>query len=141
VGTGRQPLTLGRADRMRAISDPARFAAVVIWCYLPDPVYRIFLLGSRATGSAAAGSDIDIGIEGPSAVPWSVLAAIEDEIEEGRRSIRSTSSTSPASPTDQERRAAAGSVVSKARAIGRLEEALALPKDPIVRDPTIRDFV
>jgi predicted nucleotidyltransferase len=70
---------------MRAIRDPAdaaKFAALVIRRHLPDPAYRIFLFGSRATGSAAEHSDIDIGIEGPAPVPHSALAAINDELEE-----------------------------------------------------------
>jgi predicted nucleotidyltransferase len=69
---------------MRAISDPAdaaEFAAQVIRRHVPDPVYRVFLFGSRAAGSAAERSDIDIGIEGPAPVPRSALAAIHDEIE------------------------------------------------------------
>jgi predicted nucleotidyltransferase len=72
-------------DHMRAIQDPAdaaKFAASVIRRHLPDPVYRIFLFGSRATGSAAERSDIDIGIEGPAPVPHPALAAIHDELEE-----------------------------------------------------------
>ena len=70
---------------MRAISDAAgaaKFAAEVIRRHLPDPAYRVFLFGSRATGSEAARSDVDIGIEGPAPVPRATLAAIEDEIEE-----------------------------------------------------------
>ena len=70
---------------MRAIRDPAdaaKFAALVIRRHLPDPAYRIFLFGSRATGSAAESSDIDIGIEGPAPVPGQALAAIHNELEE-----------------------------------------------------------
>jgi predicted nucleotidyltransferase len=70
---------------MRAISnaaDAAKFAADVIRRHLPDPAYRVFLFGSRATEGAAERSDVDIGIEGPGPVPRSALAAIEDEIEE-----------------------------------------------------------
>ena len=70
---------------MRAISDPAdaaKFAAEVIRRHVPDPVYRVFLFGSRAAGSATARSDIDIGIEGPAPVPRSALAAIQEELEE-----------------------------------------------------------
>jgi len=70
---------------MRAIRDPvdaAKFAASVIRRHLPDPAYRIFLFGSRATGSAGKRSDIDIGIEGPAPVPRAALAAINDELEE-----------------------------------------------------------
>jgi predicted nucleotidyltransferase len=70
---------------MRAISDPAdaaKFAAEAIRRYVPDPVYRVFLFGSRAAGSATERSDIDIGIEGPAPVPRSALAAIQEELEE-----------------------------------------------------------
>ena len=70
---------------MRAIRDPvgaATFAAKVIRRHLPDPAYRVFLFGSRATGSAGKRSDIDIGIEGPVPVPRAALAAIADELEE-----------------------------------------------------------
>ena len=70
---------------MRAISDAAgaaKFAAEVIRRHLPDPAYRVFLFGSRATGSEARHSDIDIGIEGPAPVPPATLAAIQDELEE-----------------------------------------------------------
>jgi predicted nucleotidyltransferase len=70
---------------MRAISDPAdaaKFAAQVIRRHVSDPVYRVFLFGSRAAGSATERSDIDIGIEGPAPVPRSALAAIQEELEE-----------------------------------------------------------
>ena len=36
--------------------------------HVPDPAYRVFLFGSRATGSAGERSDIDIGIDGPAPV-------------------------------------------------------------------------
>ena len=70
---------------MRAISDPAdaaKFAAEVIRRHVSDPVYRVFLFGSRAAGSATERSDIDIGIEGPAPVPRSALAAIHEELED-----------------------------------------------------------
>ncbi len=70
---------------MQAIVDPteaARFAASVVRRHLSDPAYRVFLFGSRATGSARDRSDIDIGTEGPAPVPREALAAIHEEIEE-----------------------------------------------------------
>ena len=70
---------------MQALRDPmdaAKFAASVIRRHVPDPAYRVFLFGSRATGSAGERSDIDIGIEGPAWVPRAALAAITDELEE-----------------------------------------------------------
>jgi predicted nucleotidyltransferase len=35
----------------------------VIRRHVPDPVYRVFVFGSWAAGSATERSDIDIGIE------------------------------------------------------------------------------
>jgi len=70
---------------MQAITDPteaAKFAAEVIRRHVPDPAYRVFVFGSRAAGSAAERSDIDIGIEGPAPVPRPAVAAIHDELEE-----------------------------------------------------------
>jgi predicted nucleotidyltransferase len=82
---------------MRAIQDPAeaaKFASLVIRRHLPDPAYRIFLFGSRASGSAVERSDIDIGIEGPAPLPHAALAAIQDELEEAPTLLRSMSSIS-----------------------------------------------
>lgn len=70
---------------MHAIRDPmdaARFAASVIRRHVPDTAFRVFLFGSRATGSARERSDIDIGIEGPAPVPRAALAAIQYELDE-----------------------------------------------------------
>jgi predicted nucleotidyltransferase len=43
--------------------DAAKFAAAVIRRHVPDPAYRVFLFGSRVSGSAGERSDIDICIE------------------------------------------------------------------------------
>ena len=62
---------------MRAIRNPAdaaKFAASVIRRHVPDPAYRVFLFGSRATGFAGERSAIDIGIEGPAPVSRVALA-------------------------------------------------------------------
>ena len=70
---------------MQAIIDPveaAEFAAVVVRRHLPDPAYRVFLFGSRASGLARERSDIDIGIEGPAPVPRDALNAIHEELED-----------------------------------------------------------
>lgn len=70
---------------MLVLRDPdgvARHAAAIVRRHLPDPAYRIFLFGSRASGTAHDRSDIDIGIEGPTPVPRATLVAIEDEIDE-----------------------------------------------------------
>jgi len=55
--------------KIRRGGDPRR--------HLLDPGYRVFPFDSRATGSAAIGSDI--GIDGPAPAPGSASAAIEDE--------------------------------------------------------------
>src|SRR5262252_4210523 len=62
--------------------DAAKFAASVIRRHVPHPAYRVFLFGSRASGSAGERSDVDIGIEGPAPVSHAALAAIHDELEE-----------------------------------------------------------
>ena len=70
---------------MQVLQDPdevARFAAKIIRRHLPDASYRVFLFGSRAAGTAQPRSDIDIGIEGPAAVPQATLSAILEELEE-----------------------------------------------------------
>jgi predicted nucleotidyltransferase len=69
-------------DVLRNPDEVARFAAAVVRRHLSDPAYRVFLFGSRATGTAGGRSDIDIGIEGPAPVPRAALIAIEDELEE-----------------------------------------------------------
>ena len=58
------------------------FLRLVVRRHLPDPAYRIFLFGSRATGAGRPNSDIDVGIEGPGPVPREALAAIDEELEE-----------------------------------------------------------
>ena len=64
------------------IVEARRMAVEIIRRLLPDPAWRIFVFGSRATGKAHARSDIDIGIEGPDVVPWATLAEIIDELQE-----------------------------------------------------------
>jgi predicted nucleotidyltransferase len=59
-----------------------RFAAAIIRDHLPDRSYRIFLFGSRASGTARDRSDIDIGIEGPVPVPPHVMSDIAEVLEE-----------------------------------------------------------
>jgi predicted nucleotidyltransferase len=71
---------------MRETSDSATVArdvaASIVRSHVPDARYRVFLFGSRAAGTARPSSDIDIGIEGPSPVPFDVLSAIADDLEE-----------------------------------------------------------
>lgn len=54
----------------------------VVRGHLPDPEYRVFLFGSRASGRARERSDWDIGILGPEDVPGHVMASIHDDLDE-----------------------------------------------------------
>ena len=130
-------------------SEAARHAAAIVRRHLPDPSYRVFLFGSRATATAHARSDIDIGIEGPAAVPAAVLAAIEDELDEAPTlytvEIVDFARVSDGVPAGGAR---AHPAVTKPRslradferAVARLAEVLALPHGEIIRDSAIQRF-
>ncbi|MDO8445721.1 MAG: nucleotidyltransferase domain-containing protein [Deltaproteobacteria bacterium] len=49
---------------------------------LPYEHFRVFYFGSRASGKATSRSDLDIGIESDSSVPFGVMAKIRGELEE-----------------------------------------------------------
>ena len=49
--------------------------------YLDLTRYRVFLFGSEATGTAAPGSDVDVGIWGPEPIAGAILARIQEELE------------------------------------------------------------
>jgi len=42
---------------------------------------RVFLFGSEASGTAAPGSDVDVGIWGPEPIAGAILARIQEELE------------------------------------------------------------
>lgn len=44
--------------------------------------YKVFFFGSRVNGKSAETSDVDVGIEGPTAVSFKILSAIEEDIGE-----------------------------------------------------------
>lgn len=54
----------------------------IIFRFLDSKRYQVFVFGSRATGKAEKYSDYDIGIIGKKPVQWSVLAKIDDALEE-----------------------------------------------------------
>lgn len=54
----------------------------VIAKHLNQDEVLVFVFGSRAGGSARPSSDYDIGIYKGGKVPWVVLAAIKDELED-----------------------------------------------------------
>ncbi|PIU19882.1 MAG: nucleotidyltransferase domain-containing protein [Elusimicrobia bacterium CG08_land_8_20_14_0_20_59_10] len=43
--------------------------------------YRLFFFGSRVTNKGDDHSDIDVGIDGPAAVPAQTLGAIKEDLE------------------------------------------------------------
>ena len=50
--------------------------------YLDLSKYKVFLFGSRVSGASRAGSDIDIGIEGPKPIPGAVMTKLRESIDE-----------------------------------------------------------
>jgi len=53
-----------------------------IYSFLDPKKYTVFIFGSRATNKAKKFSDYDIGIIGKKALPWHLLAEIEEAFEE-----------------------------------------------------------
>ncbi len=41
----------------------------------------VFFFGSRITGEGTERSDIDVGIEGPTVIPYEIMAEIREDIE------------------------------------------------------------
>lgn len=54
----------------------------IVRSHLPSPDYRVFLFGSRATGTARERSDWDIGLLGPDDVPGHIVQRIHADLEE-----------------------------------------------------------
>ena len=63
-------------------------AQVIVTGNLPKGMYRMFLFGSRSTAVHHRYSDIDIGIEGKTPVPTSIMARITDALEESDLPVR-----------------------------------------------------
>lgn len=53
----------------------------IIRTHLTDPSYRVFLFGSRATGTARKFSDVDVGILGKKTLPGHVIECIREDLE------------------------------------------------------------
>lgn len=53
----------------------------IIGKYLNVSEYRIFFFGSRVSGKGNQYSDIDIGIEGSSEIPYEIMAKIKEDVE------------------------------------------------------------
>ncbi|MBI4534976.1 MAG: nucleotidyltransferase domain-containing protein [Ignavibacteriae bacterium] len=58
-----------------------REIVAIVARYLDLKQYKLFFFGSRVTGTAASGSDIDVGIDGPEAVPGHIMVEIRDALE------------------------------------------------------------
>ncbi|MBI5619501.1 nucleotidyltransferase domain-containing protein [Candidatus Gottesmanbacteria bacterium] len=53
----------------------------IIRARLPDPSYRVFVFGSRVTGTARKFSDVDVGILGNKTLPGHVVECIKEDLE------------------------------------------------------------
>ena len=58
-----------------------RSIRAIVRSRLPDPSYRVFLFGSRATGAARKFSDVDVGIQGNRAIDAVTLEYIREDLE------------------------------------------------------------
>jgi predicted nucleotidyltransferase len=54
----------------------------IVGKYLDISEYKVFFFGSRTTGKGNEHSDVDVGIQGPERIPWKVMNAIKEELEE-----------------------------------------------------------
>ncbi len=68
--------------RVRPLTDEEILKKVVEIVSKHLPQCRIYLFGSRAKGTARENSDFDIAVDCGSKVPFSVMARIEEELEE-----------------------------------------------------------
>ncbi len=78
----RAPSTAAHQSVNTEVLRVARQVADVVRRIIPDPAYQVLLFGSWAAGTARERSDIDIGIEGPRAVPPAVMIRIREACEE-----------------------------------------------------------
>ena len=53
----------------------------ILFCHLPQDV-EVAVFGSRAGGRAKKFSDLDLVLEGPQPLPWSLLATLADAFDE-----------------------------------------------------------
>ena len=72
----------GSADnRIMTNDETLKTIRTIIRSHVPDPSYRLFVFGSRATGTARKFSDMDIGIQGDVPVPSAALEYIREDLE------------------------------------------------------------
>jgi hypothetical protein len=64
-----------------SVEDLTREVLRIVGHYLDLTEYRVFFFGSRVSGTASPRSDIDVGIDGPRAVPSELMSKIREEIE------------------------------------------------------------
>ena len=88
IGHGRQVLMKSKADNRSAPGAPALSRSGLrvgirgaVGKNLDLTRYRVFLFGSEASGTAAPGSDVDVGIWGPEPIAGAILARIQEELE------------------------------------------------------------
>ncbi|MFW5888371.1 MAG: nucleotidyltransferase family protein [Patescibacteria group bacterium] len=54
----------------------------IIGKHLDISEYKVFFFGSRTIDKGNEHSDVDVGIQGPERIPWKVMNAIKEELEE-----------------------------------------------------------
>lgn len=61
--------------------DTKKFLKSIVFKYIDSDSVRVFLFGSRATGTNARYSDIDLGLEAKIGIPYRAILDIEEEFE------------------------------------------------------------
>ena len=64
-----------------AVAELRKQIIAVIQKYIDTNIYRIFFFGSRVVGNNFAAADIDLGIDGSTAIPSQIKLKIQEELE------------------------------------------------------------
>ena len=125
------------ATSIQHVRDVVRQVDSIVHRVTGDSSFRVRLFGSWAAGNARPHSDIDIAIDGPGAIAPSHMADIRDECDRLPTlftiDLMDLASV-PAAFRESVR------LQQFDRALGLLQEALALLPDPVVRDACIQRF-
>lgn len=53
----------------------------IVFKYVDKTKYKVFIFGSRVSGTSRQGSDIDIGIIGDQPIPYHILGDIKEDLD------------------------------------------------------------
>jgi nucleotidyltransferase substrate binding protein (TIGR01987 family) len=143
------PEAAGEVEVLSVVGD----VAAIVMRITNNPAYRVVLSGSWASGTPRARSDIDIGVQGPQPIDPVTLQAIRAACD-ALPTLYTIDLVDLAilPPTIREAALSNAIVVGRmmgtaqrritvfSQALARLDEALARPEDPIVRDACIQRF-